>query len=208
MKTKRAWIVVGVLVAVLLFAIRLNAQNQILGSVNFSGATKVEKTSGVWVDGEYVGYLEELTGPKQVMLLPGDHKVSVRQAGYDDFTRNITVEPGHAVLVRVKMQRSKEAVWPNATVQLKIDVHPDRAAVFVDGAFAGHASEFGGAFHSMLVSPGEHHIKVELPGYRTFETDVNLIVGQKAAVKTSLMPGSIDQAGPLVKQPSQQSLQP
>jgi hypothetical protein len=47
----------------------------------------VEKTSGVWVDGEYVGYLKELKGSKKVLLLPGEHVVTVRQDGYQDFTQ-------------------------------------------------------------------------------------------------------------------------
>jgi hypothetical protein len=33
--------------------------NQILGEVELVGASKVERTSGVWVDGQYMGYLKE-----------------------------------------------------------------------------------------------------------------------------------------------------
>ena len=52
----------------------------------------------------------------------------------------------------------------------------------------------------MLLSPGMHRIKIELPGYRTFESDVNLVAGQKSEVKTELVPGSINQADPLIKE--------
>jgi len=61
--------------------------SKVLGEVKFQGATKVERSSGVWVDGDYVGFLKELHGDKKVMLLPGDHEISVRQSGYDDFLR-------------------------------------------------------------------------------------------------------------------------
>jgi PEGA domain len=183
------------------------AQNQILGEVNFSGATKVEKTSGVWIDGQYVGYLKELKGAKKVMLLPGNHEISVRQSGYTDFAQKITVEPGQAQIVRVTMQKDQAATWPTVTSTLKLDLQPDRAAVFLDDAFVGHAGEFGG-FHSMVMSPGKHRIKVELPGYQTFETEVNLLVGQKFEVKTDLVKGSIEQAGPLIKKPNLESPQP
>jgi len=54
-------------------------------------------------------------------------------------------------------------------------VKPDRAAVFVDDNYSGHAADFGGAFRSMLLTPGKHRVQVELPGYRTFETEVNLL---------------------------------
>jgi hypothetical protein len=174
------------------------AQNQIMGKIEFSGATKVEKSSGVWIDGQYVGYLKELKGSKQVVLLPGRHEISVRQAGYSDFTRQLTVEPGQTQLVRVMMQKAEGAIWPSATATLKLDVKPERAAVFVDDGFAGHAGEFGGAFDSMLISAGKHRIKIALPGYQTFETEVNLLVNQRAELKTELLRGSIEQAGPLL----------
>jgi hypothetical protein len=70
--------------------------------------------------------------------------------------------------------------------------------VFVDNRYLGHAGELGGAFHSMLLSPGMHRIKVELPGYKTFESDVNMVAGQKSVVKTELAPGSIEQADTLI----------
>jgi PEGA domain-containing protein len=176
----------------------LLAQTAVLGELEFKGASKVEKTSGVWIDREYVGYLGELKGPKRILLLPGDHDLAVRQAGYQDFTEKLTVEPKELLLVPVKMQKAANETFPTVTAQLKVDIHPDRAAVFVDDRFLGHAGELGGAFHSMLISPGTHRIKVELPGYQSFETDVTLVAGQKSVVKTSLAKGSIHQADALI----------
>jgi hypothetical protein len=62
------------------------ARNEVLGEVQLQGAGKVEKDSGVWVDGQYLGYLKELKGTKKILLLPGAHQVEVRQAGYRDFS--------------------------------------------------------------------------------------------------------------------------
>src|SRR5579863_1559266 len=142
-------------------AASLLAQTTILGELTFKGASKVEKTSGVWIDGKYVGYLGELWGPKRILLLPGDHELTVRQAGYKDFTETLTVEPKELLLVPVKMQKDTTDTWPSVTAELKVDVQPDRAAVFVDDRFLGHAGELGGAFHSMLLSPGTHRIRSE-----------------------------------------------
>jgi hypothetical protein len=108
------------------------------------------------------------------------------------------VEPRELLLVPVKMQKETSDTWPSVTAELKVDVSPDRAAVFVDNRFLGHAGELGGAFHSMLLSPGTHKIKVELPGYQSFETDVTLVAGQKSVVKTNLAKGSIHQADALI----------
>jgi hypothetical protein len=178
----------------------LVAQTTVLGELTFKGASKVEKTSGVWIDGKYVGYLGELWGPKRILLIPGDHDLVVRQAGYQDFAEKLTVEPKELLLVPVKMQKATNESWPSVTAELKVDVNPDRAAVFVDDRFLGHAGELGGAFHSMLLSPGTHRIKVALPGYQTFETDVTLVAGQKSVVKTNLAKGSIHQADALIDQ--------
>jgi len=176
----------------------LFAQDQIMGEIQFSGAKKADRASGVWIDGQYVGFLDELKGNKKVVLLPGKHEIAIRQAGYSDFTREVTVEPGEKQVLRVEMQKAQGAIWPKVTASLKLDVEPDRAAVFVDDKFAGHAGEMGGAFHEMLISPGAHRIKIALPGYRTFETEVILLPDQKAEIKTELVKGSIEQAGPLI----------
>jgi hypothetical protein len=181
---------------------RAAAQSQIMGQVQFSGPTKIERDSGVWVDGQYVGYLKELKGKKKILLLPGKHQIAVRQSGYDDFSQEIVVEPGQNQTVEVTMKQSSRALAPDVTATLKLKVQPDRAAVFLDDKFVGHAGEFGGAFRSMLISPGKHRIKVELPGYQTFETEVNLLAGQKSEVKTELVKGSIEQAGTLIKKSS------
>ena len=176
-------------------------QNQVMGELKFSGATKGANDSGVWIDGQYVGYLKELKGDKKIMLLPGQHEISVRQAGYNSFTQTVVVEPGRVHMLSLQMSPDARAlhVGPDAA-ELKLTVNPNRAAVFLDDYYVGHAAEFGGAFHSMLLSPGKHRIKVELPGYRTFETEVNLLPRQKSKVETDLVVGSILQAGSLIKE--------
>src|SRR5262249_28988932 len=132
----------------------------------------------------------------------GDHDLSVRQAGYEDFNEKLTVEPRELLRVPVKMVKSTSDTYPSVTADLRVDVKPSRAAVFVDDRFLGHAGELGGDRHSMLLSPGPHKIKVELPGYQTFETEVNLTAGQKSVVKTKLAEASIHSADSLVNDPS------
>ena len=200
-----AALMLGLGIVLLLMAASAIAQTTILGELEFKGASKVEKTSGVWIDGQYVGYLSELWGPRRVLLLPGDHQLAVRQAGYVDFTEKLTVEPHELLRVPVKMQKAPEDQWPTVTGELKVDVQPDRSAVFVDGRFLGHAGELGGSFHSMLLSPGTHQIKVELPGYRSFEADVSVSAGQKSTVKAHLERASIHEADALIGQSSRQA---
>src|SRR5262249_37684867 len=141
--------------------------SKVMGELKFEGATKVEREAGVWVDGNYVGYLKELKGDKKVLLLPGEHKVAARQSGNDALQEKVVVDPGQVTTVSANLHLARHASAPDITSTLKLDIEPGRAAVFLDGKFVGHASEFGGALHSMLISPGKHRIKVELPGYRS-----------------------------------------
>ncbi len=175
--------------------------NKVMGEVRFEGATKLERDSGVWIDGGYVGFLKELKGNKKVLLLPGEHQISVRQSGYDDFAQKIVVEPGQVQTVQVVMHLSPGAHAPDVTTKLKITVQPGRAAVFLDGNYIGHASELGGAVHSLSISPGKHRIKVELPVTGLLKPKSTCWWGQKSEVKTELVKGSIEQASPDIKPP-------
>ena len=175
-------------------------QNKVMGEVEFIGANDVEKHSGVWVDGQYVGYLSELKGDRKVLLLPGEHEVSVRQSGYKDFLQKVLVEPGRKQTVNVVLVKEPAARLPAVTAEIKLTVTPSRAAVFVDDIFVGPVHDFGGLGRALLVSSGKHRIKIALPGYQTFETEINLLPNQKFTVKTDLVKGSIEQAGPLIKE--------
>lgn len=187
------------LVSTLLLSAPIQAANEVMGEIQFEGKSHVEKTSGVWVDGGYVGYLDELKGSKRVLLLPGEHVITVRQDGYQDFTQKILVQPGQTEVVRVAMEKAPTGLLPDAMATVKIAVNPSRAAVFLDGLFVGHVGEFEGFGRAMLVTPGTHQIKIALPGYQTFDTNINPLANQKVEIKTDLVKNGAPLAGPLVK---------
>jgi hypothetical protein len=93
---------------------------------------------------------------------------------------------------------------PEEAAQIRIVAYPERAAVFVDDQFTGHVDEFNGIGQGILVTPGEHNVRIALPGYQPFETTVNLLPRQKMKVETHLMTGSITEAGKLVSQQGNQ----
>lgn len=173
--------------------------NQVLGQVDFDAKTNIDKGSGVWVDGQYLGYVGELKGNKKVLLIPGKHEIAVRQVGFRDVTQSIEVTPGGTTIVTVRMEKDPNAINANATGEVKLKVTPDRAAVFVDGNYAGYVHQFGGVKRAMLIAPGKHHIKIALPGYRDFETEITVRANQKVTVKTELAPASITAEAPELK---------
>jgi hypothetical protein len=181
------WLIL--LTSSLLFVVSAFAENQVLGEIDLAAASKVEKTSGVWIDGQYVGYLHELKGSKKILLLPGDHQITVRQGGYLDFVQTLSVRAGETQIIAVKMQKDVRVQLPQITSEIKLDVNPNRAAVFVDGVYVGHVAEFGGVGRALLVTPGKRKVTILLPGYQNFETDIDLVANQKSTIKTDLVKG-------------------
>lgn len=174
-----------------------SAQNKLLAEVQFVAHNNAEKTAGVWVDGQYVGYVKELNGDKKILLLPGKHDIVVRQAWYKDFVDAAVLEPGQTHVLNLALAKDLRTPPKDANGELKISATPERAAVFVDGQFAGHADEFSG-HKAMLITPGEHHVRIALPGYLPFETAIDLRPYQKLKIETQLVKGSVAEAGDLV----------
>jgi PEGA domain len=190
MKRAQLWMgsALVMLLGIFFPAIAAAQNNRVLGQVEIQGKTNIDKSSGVWADGQYVGFVKELKGDKKLLLLPGEHKIEVRHAGYIAVTENVNVEPGKKTTLSVHLLRDPHAIFPHGvTSQIKLDVTPDRAAVFVDGGYVGTP-------HDFVIAPGKHQIRIALAGYRDFTTEVDLRPGQKMTIKTDLVPGN--QPGP------------
>lgn len=177
-------------------AVMAHAQNDVMGAVKFRTTNKSEKSAGVWIDNKYVGYVSELHGYDKVTLLPGMHDIVVRQAGYTDFQQKINVQPATRITIRLALQKDPRVQYAKNPAELKLDVKPIEAGVFLDGAFAGYGQEFQGVGRAMLVNPGAHRIKFVLPGFEEYETEVNVAAKQKSTVKVALVPVSRQQPGP------------
>jgi hypothetical protein len=164
--------------------------DQILGQVRLHADNPPAKNAGVWVDGKYVGYLDELRGTKKVLLAPGEHDISVREAGFENFDQKIVVRPKHTQTVRVTLLRDPRAQLPMVTGEVKFWILPERAAVFVDDQYAGYAQQFGGPGRGMLLGPGKHRIKITLPGYEPFDSEIEVRANQRYDIHTELLKGS------------------
>jgi len=190
---------VKVFLGIMLLIPVMSAAERVQSELRFAAHTKYEKTAGVWVDGQYVGFVKELEGNNKLKLLPGKHEIVIRQAWYDEFVRQIVLEPGQTQEVNVTLVKSARLPTKDATGELKIAATPSRAAVFVDGQYAGYVDQFDGVGKAMLLTPGQHHLRIALPGYLPFDTIVDLRAQQKLKIQTDLVKGSITGAGPQVK---------
>jgi hypothetical protein len=189
------------LIVLILLVGMVCAEDRVQSELRFAAHTKDEKTAGVWVDGQYVGFVKELAGGKKLMLLPGQHEIVIRQAWYNEFVKQVVLEPGQTQQIDVGLVKSARLPTKDATGELKIAATPSRAVVFVDGQYAGHVDEFDGVGKAMLLTPGQHRLRIALPGYLPFDTMVDLRPQQKLKIQTDLVKGSITEAGSQVIKP-------
>jgi PEGA domain len=183
---------------VLLLSLRLAAAaNPLFGEIELDVASKVEKNAGVWLDGQYLGHVRELRGNGDLVLPPGEHRVLVKLIGFEDLERNVIVEPGQSQKIHV-------ALVPDASVQyaaeselaeLKLAVEPEEAAVFVNDTYAGYVDQFNGR-RGMRMGPGVYSVRIALPGYDSFETDITITASQEYEIKTKLRKASIVDQSP------------
>jgi hypothetical protein len=82
---------------------------------------------------------------------------------------------------------------------LKVQVEPKNAEVYVDGHLAGIVDHFDGMFQSLMVEAGAHDIVVYLDGYRSIREHLYLNVGSTYRIKgvmEKLAPGEQSEPRP------------
>lgn len=91
---------------------------------------------------------------------------------------------------------------------LRFNVKPKEAEVYVDGYFAGQVEDFNGAFQRLHVAPGQHDITVFMAGYRSLKQKLYLSPNSTRKIEGALEklnPGEPLEAAP---QPSPDSRRP
>jgi hypothetical protein len=74
---------------------------------------------------------------------------------------------------------------------LRFNVKPKEAEVYVDGYFAGKVADFNGTFQRLHVAPGQHDIVVYLDGYRSLKQKLYL-----SPNATRKIEGTLEKLGP------------
>lgn len=168
------------------------AANPMLGEIEIEAAGKAERNAGVWVDGQYMGYVKQLRGKSRLFLIPGEHELAFKLVGYEEVRQSITVEPGRHTEYRLTMHQKDGLQFPTdeQTARVVLAVEPEDAAVFVNDRYAGHVERFDGG-KGMRLRAGTYRFKIVLPGYQPFETEMTLRPSQRYEIKTELAQGTI-----------------
>ncbi len=72
--------------------------------------------------------------------------------------------------------------------QLRLEVKPKQAQVFLDGYYVGIVDDFDGIFERLHFKPGDHELVLYLEGYQTVKQDVRLGQRQEAKIKLQMTP--------------------
>src|SRR5690606_8112249 len=168
------------------------AANPRLAEIEIDAASRAERDAGLWVDGQYVGYVRQLRGKSRLALMPGRHELLFKLVGYEDVQREVMLEPGERYEFRLSMQERAALEFPTKeqTASVVLDVDPKDAAVFVNDRYAGHVDRFDGG-RGMRLRAGTYRFKITLPGYRPFETEMTLQPNQRYKIGTRLAKGTI-----------------
>lgn len=77
---------------------------------------------------------------------------------------------------------------PQGGSNLKVNVEPKSAEVYVDGYLAGIVDQFDGTFQSLSLEPGEHEITVYQEGFRSLRQRLYLSPGATLRIKGAMVP--------------------
>jgi hypothetical protein len=172
------------------------AVNPVLGQLEFIPSSKIEGDAGVWIDGQYVGFVKALRGADRLVLLPGEHSVRLQLLGYQDLESTVVIEPGTKKRYRVKMAETPNLTYPEReeTARLRFLIQPEDAAIFMDDVFVGHVDRFNGVT-GMRVAAGTYRFTIGLPGHEPFKTELTVRAGQTYEIKTDLQEGDLNLQG-------------
>ena len=74
------------------------------------------------------------------------------------------------------------------TGELRLQVHPRQAEVYVDGYFAGRVDDFDGMFQALRLEEGPYKIEIIAPGYEPLVFDIRILPGRKISYRGELRP--------------------
>jgi hypothetical protein len=184
---KRFGIGLGALALGSVLAAAAHAQGAGQSELRLIPETRVEKLAGVWVDGQYVGYVDQFKGHDTLTLAPGKHSLVVRESGMEGMTRELNLAPGGALDLVVKlMEPDPSTVIPEGPGELKVMVAPESAAVFVDGKFAGPAVQFGSVGRVLRLPEGKHEVRISQTGYKDYVTSVDISASERQTIEWRL----------------------
>jgi len=131
---------------------------------NPSGAT-------ILIDGNDRGR----TPQSSLRVSTGQHRVEIRQNGYESYTQNVNVMRGRRTEISATLERSGQA-------SIRLNSNFNGALVYIDGVQHSATTPVD----NISLRPGPHTISVKARGYSSWEQTVNLQDGAQEVYTVSL----------------------
>jgi hypothetical protein len=155
-----------------------------------------------WVDGSYVADARDLDGnPSYLWLKQGAHHIVLYKAGFRSFGEDVDVHVATIRELKVRLEKGEstppvpataavrpepprpESAEPRAEVatpgpgaggDVRLQVEPRDAVVYVDGEYRGAARDLP----DLRLPAGHHKVELARPGFRTLEKEFDLEAGR------------------------------
>ena len=133
-------------------------------------------STGVFIDGKYVGPAKSFGRTRRYAVAPGQHEVKLLEPRYEDVTTTVQIQAGMTQTIAQQMTPRELIKPPYGT--LRVRGFDKFAAVYVNDRFVGHADEFNNFAQGLYLNPGEYTVRVEpanggAPVTRTITIEAN-----------------------------------
>jgi len=137
----------------------------------FLNVTSTPVGATVLVDGNNRGR----TPISRLRVSTGQHRVEVKQDGYDSYFQDVTVSRNRRLDIAATLERSGQA-------SLMLESNFNGALIFIDGVQRTETTPAG----NITLKPGPHTIRVKARGYSSWEQSVNLQEGSQEKLTVNL----------------------
>jgi hypothetical protein len=164
----------------------------------------------VYVDRYPAGVVDDYDGVFQHLAMPpGAHFVEIRKIGYRSLAIELNLYPGESITYRRVMEPSStdalESCSPASALppgveegaaprpvdlsvrpgDVKFDVTPKDAEIYLDGFYAGIVNDFNGSQH-LQVAAGRHHVSLKMAGYEPIEVELSIESDRMITYRTTM----------------------
>jgi hypothetical protein len=133
----------------------------------------------IWLDDRYYGTTPQVIGG----IYAGSHSLTLRRAGYYDYTEPFSITAGETTSKFPTMSAYTQA---SGYGDLQIQSNPVGAAVYVNNNYKG-TTIASSALYVTQLSPGSYPVRVTLAGYQPFTTTAVVTAGNVYNIQANMV---------------------
>jgi len=110
------------------------------------------------------------------------------QFGGFTFGKGVSFYDSYVFYPRTIVRYNDYGRYGYPTGELRLDVEPRDAQVYIDGAYAGLVDDFDGIFQGLRLEVGDYQVEVVSPGFEPLVFNVRIPPGEKVTYRGDLLP--------------------